>query len=78
MVLDHWESKQLDGVVKGGYGVKDPDGSARTVLYEVEDDSGFKANIQIVLSNAVHYQKLWNGNGQPKVPYSHAKPVAQI
>ena len=71
--LDHWESKQLDGAVKGGYGVKDPDGNVRTVHYEVEDKSGFKAVIKIVSPGAFHYQRLWIG--QPKTPYMHAEPV---
>lgn len=73
MSLDHWESKQQDGSVTGGYGVQDPNGNVRTVLYEVEDDSGFKAVIRTVLPNSVHYQRLWNT--QPKVPYQHAEPV---
>lgn len=73
MSLDHWESKQLDGFVQGGYGVRDPDGNVRTVHYEVDDDSGFKAIVKTVLPNAVHYQRLWNG--QPKTPFYHARPV---
>jgi len=73
-MLDHWESKQRDGVVKGAYGVVDPDGTSRTVHYEVEDGSGFKAIIKTVLPNAFHFQKLHNR--QPKTPYLHAKPLA--
>lgn len=59
--------------MKGGYGVKDPNGNVRTVHYEVEDDSGFKAVIRTVIPGGVHYQTLWNR--QPKTPYLHAEPV---
>lgn len=62
----------FDGVV-GGYGVKDADGSVRTVHYEVQEDSGFKAIIKTVSPHRFHYQQLWNG--QPKMPYLHAQPV---
>jgi Insect cuticle protein len=73
--LDHWETKD-DERVFGGYGVKDPDGSARTVHYEVEGDSGFKATIKTVMPHAFHYQKLWNN--QPKIPFQHAQPVSVL
>lgn len=53
--------------------MKDPDGNVRTVLYEVENGSGFKAVIRTDLPGAFHYQKLWNG--QPKTPFRHAEPV---
>lgn len=72
--LDHWESRQQDGAVTGGFGVQDPDGNVRTVLYEVEDNSGFKAVIRTVRPGKFHYQRLWNQ--QPKTPIIHAKPVS--
>ncbi|CRK86228.1 CLUMA_CG000228, isoform A [Clunio marinus] len=71
--LDHWENK-VDGTVTGSYGVIDPDGSARTVYYEVDQNSGFRAVVKSILPNQIiHVQQIWNG--QPKKPYLHREPV---
>jgi hypothetical protein len=56
--------------------VKDPDGNVRTVHYEVEDDSGFKAIVRTSMPNSFHYQKLWNN--QPRTPYRHAQLLASV
>jgi hypothetical protein len=89
--LDHWERKENDGSVKGGYGYRDPFGIARTVYYKVEEDKGFEAIIKVVSPGGLfhfHQQQQFSSQHrnqnqnqrqhhpqQPKVPYQHAKPI---
>ncbi|XP_070510028.1 cuticle protein 10.9-like [Chironomus tepperi] len=75
--LDHWERKQFDGSVSGGYGYLDPNGVARTVHYKVEDDKGFEAIIKVVSPGGLFYfqQQHQLPLRQPTVPFQHAKPI---
>lgn len=75
--LDHWERKQFDGSVSGGYGYLDPNGVARTVHYKVEDDKGFEAIIKVVSPGGLFYfqQQHQLPLRQPTVPIQHAKPI---
>jgi len=75
--LDHWERKEFDGSVSGGYGYVDPNGVARTVHYKVEDDKGFEAIIKVVSPGGLFYfqQQHQLPFRQPIIPFQHAKPI---
>lgn len=43
--MDHWEGRQGD-TVQGRYSLVEPHGVIRTVYYQVDERSGFKAAIK--------------------------------
>lgn len=46
VIMDHWEDRKGDSV-QGRYSLVEPEGNVRTVYYQVDKGSGFKAAIKV-------------------------------
>lgn len=44
--MDHWEDRKGD-TVQGRYSLVEPEGNVRTVYYQVDQGSGFKAMVKL-------------------------------
>jgi hypothetical protein len=77
ITLEHWERRDYpDNIVRGGYGMLEPDGKIRIVQYQVSNNSGFKANIRIFKNNNIQFHRPFTTHlRQPKEPIVHIKPV---
>ncbi|XP_014253945.1 cuticle protein 19 [Cimex lectularius] len=72
-VMDKWEERRGD-FVKGAYSVLDPEGMIRTVDYQVDGDSGFKAVVKTRMPNQFYLstQQFWEAQA------SHPQPSPEL
>lgn len=80
--MDHWEDRKGDSV-QGRYSLVEPEGNVRTVYYQVDKGSGFKAAIKLHMPGSTQYQSIGRLNAPssatpPVKPYKHAEPIAFV